>query len=94
MVPFKKSLHDYFSTTRPVDSHCFRFSANTMRGLLAVSGFEIVHVNRYMDTDYLVMIGRKTDKSAEIPWEKDDWRQVVDFFDRWDKETRDHFREA
>ena len=90
LVPFRKPLHLYLSTN-PADTHCFRFSAHTLGGLMAVSGFRPVHVNRYIDTDYLVMIGERTDRSRPIPWERDDARAVIDFFRRWDKETGDHY---
>lgn len=91
LVPFKKPLHDYFSTNA-ADTHCFRFSANTLQGLLAVSGFETVHVNRFLDTDYLVLLGRKVERGRKIPWRGDDWRAVVDFFNRWHRETEDHYK--
>lgn len=90
LVPFKKPLHLYLSKN-PADTHCFRVSANTLQGLMAVSGFEMSAVNHYIDTDYLTMIGRKVEKSKKISWKGDDWREVVDFFKRWDKETRDHY---
>lgn len=91
MVPFKKPLH-YYLGTRPADSHCFRFSQNTLQGLLAASGFEMIAVNRAIDTDYLVMIGRKTDKSKPIDWQGDRYQEVIDFFNRWDIETQGYYR--
>ncbi len=93
LVPFKKPL-GYYLSRNPADTHAFRFSTNTLKGLLAMSGFETVHVNRYIDTDYLVMVGQRTDRSCEIPWDKDDWRQVLDFFNRWDRETEAHYANA
>ena len=90
LVPFKKPLHAYFSRN-PADTHCFRFSTNTLRGALAESGFEVTHVNHYLDTDYLVMIGTHRSRTRSIPWKGDDWRQVLDYFRRWDRETREHY---
>ena len=90
LVPFKKPLHLYISKNA-ADTHCFRVSANTLQGLMAVSGFKMSHVNRYIDTDYLTMIGQKTDKAEKIDWQGDDWQEVVDFFTRWDKETSEHY---
>ena len=90
LVPFKKPLNSYFSKNA-ADTHCFRFSRNTLGGLLAVSGFRTEHVNRYLDSDILLMIARKTDRSEPLPWTKDRWREVVDFFRRWDRETRAHY---
>lgn len=93
LVPFKKPLHKYFMKNA-ADTHCFRSSANTLQGLMAVSGFKMTEVNRFIDTDYLTMIGQKTDRSADIPWQGDNWEEVIDFFNRWDKETRDHYPET
>jgi 2-polyprenyl-3-methyl-5-hydroxy-6-metoxy-1,4-benzoquinol methylase len=90
LVPFKKPLHMYLSKN-PGDSHAFRFSANTLQGVLALSGFEVKFVNRFIDNDPLCMIAQKTDRSADIPWSKDDWRDVIDYFRRWDEETRQHY---
>ncbi len=86
LVPFKKPLN-YYLSTNPADAHCFRFSANALTGLLAVTGFELAGMNRYIDTDYLVAIGRKRPKGTAIPWQGDDWRKVYDFFERWHRET-------
>ena len=33
-------------------------------------GFEITFVNRYIDTDWLVVIGRKIDKPPAFPGQK------------------------
>lgn len=88
LVPFKKPLNYYIAAERSLDSHAFRFSANTLRGLFAVSGFEIEHANRYIDSDILCMIGRKTDRSQTLQWKGDDYRKVIDFFDRWHRETQ------
>ena len=90
LVPFKKPLHAYLSSN-PADTHCFRFSANPLRGALPESGFEATHVNRYLDPDSLVMIAARRSRTAAIPWHGDDWRQVVDFFRRWDRETCHHY---
>ncbi len=87
LVPFKKPLGLYLSHN-PADTHSFRFSANALQGLLAKTGFEKAAVNRYLDTDWLVMIGRKTDRSQEIPWKGDDWQRVIEFFNRWHEDTK------
>lgn len=90
LVPFKKPL-DLYLSTNPADTHAFRFSANTLAGLLAVSGFEVTHVNSYIDTDYLCIIARKKDRSESIEWKGDDYLKVYDFFERWHRESI-HYR--
>jgi SAM-dependent methyltransferase len=86
LVPFKKPLNMYLSTN-PADTHSFRFSANTLQGLLAVAGFEKAYVNHYIDTDWLCMIGRRTDGGRAIPWQGDDYKRVLEFFKRWHQDT-------
>ncbi|MCK5541088.1 MAG: methyltransferase domain-containing protein [Desulfobacterales bacterium] len=86
LVPFKKPLQNYIGTN-PADTHCFRFSANTLRALLAVNGFETVYINRYIDTDHLCVIGQKKPEDSKIEWQGDDFLSVYDFFERWHKEN-------
>jgi hypothetical protein len=93
LVPFKKPLQ-YFFSKNPVDTHPVNFSFNSLRGILASTGFEMTHVNQYIDNDIMIMIARKTDRSTPIVTPKDDWRAVTSFFDRWHKETQDHYKSA
>lgn len=86
LVPFKKPLHSYFPT-HALDTHPVRFSANTLRGMLAVCGLEAIHVNRYLDTDYLCALARKRPRGTRIEWAGDDPVRVLEFFDRWHKES-------
>lgn len=89
LVPFKKPLHYYLGANS--DIHPFHFSANTIRGLLAAAGFEVTSVNRFIDSDYLVTVARKTDRGKPIPWQGDDWQAVKAFFERWDAETQNFY---
>jgi len=93
LVPFKKPLQ-YYLGPKPLDTHSFRVSANTLRGLLAVSGFEITHINRYIDTDYLVVVAKKVEKNTVIEWQKDDYKSVINFFDRWHEDTQNYYIDA
>jgi len=82
LVPFRKSLSDYFSKTFPADLHPSNFSANTLKLLMQLSGLEVVFVNRYFDSDVLLVIGKKVDHQVE-PKFFDDQKQVVDFMKEW-----------
>lgn len=93
LVPFKKPLNFYFAKGSQ-DTHCFRFSVNTLRGMLAVCGFEPVFVNRYIDQDWLCVIGRKAEDGREIEWRADDYRAVIDFFERWHQESQTYYAEC
>jgi 2-polyprenyl-3-methyl-5-hydroxy-6-metoxy-1,4-benzoquinol methylase len=90
LVPFKKPLH-YYLEPYEADTHAFRFSAKSLARALALSGFKPIETNRFIDTDYLVMIGCRTDEPPnDLPC--DDWREVVDFFERWHDETQRFYR--
>jgi 2-polyprenyl-3-methyl-5-hydroxy-6-metoxy-1,4-benzoquinol methylase len=86
LVPFKKPLNMYLSKN-PADTHSFRFSANTLQGFFAIAGFEKEFVNHFIDTDWLVMIGKSVEAGKKIEWKGDDPKKVLDFFKRWHAET-------
>ncbi len=94
LVPFKKPLQ-YYVGDADLDTHNFRFSATALERLLATTGFEKQHVNRYIDNDVLCMIARKTEPVAKDAGDLpvDDWRAVIDFFERWHAETKAHYAE-
>lgn len=87
LVPFKKPMDYYLQGPRPNDTHPFRFSANTLKGLFAVTGFKPVYINRYIDTEWMVCIGQKQPEGTKIEWQGDDYIKVADFFERWHKDT-------
>ena len=91
LVPFKKPLH-YYLGRNPADTHCFRFSANTLQGALARNGIETAWVNRYLDNDILCVIGRISGQTS-LPWDGDDYLDVVGFFERWHVETQMYYRD-
>lgn len=93
LVPFKKPLH-YYLSKNPADTHAFRFSANTLRGLLAVSGFKTEFTNRYIDTDFLVVMARKMPTAEKLAWTGDNPDEVSDFFSRWHAETAAYYNDA
>lgn len=90
LVPFKKPLQFYIAQGMQ-DTHALRFSVNSLTNLFNVSGFEPVFTNRYIDNDIFCMIGRKTKVPENVDYEKDDWQEIVSFFERWDKETSDYY---
>lgn len=86
LVPYKKRLDDYLNAN-DADLNSFRFSANTLRGILAMTGFKTVEINRYRDTDYLCVVGQKQPEGTEIAWKGDSFMEVHHFFERWHTET-------
>jgi 2-polyprenyl-3-methyl-5-hydroxy-6-metoxy-1,4-benzoquinol methylase len=83
LVPFKKPMSSYFSDN-PADTHCFRFSAETLASAFYVSGFELTEpINRYRDSDALVLIGGLAEPNrywADYP------QEVLDFFKSWSEQ--------
>ena len=86
-VPFKKPLGDYLGKS-PLDLHSWRFSHRTLDALMRANAIEPVLVNRYRDSDYLVMVGKPVDEP--LPWRGDDYRQVLKFFRKWHWATKDY----
>jgi len=93
LVPFKKPLHYYLN---PLVSalHPFFFSANALHNLFTNACFKVEHVNRFIDTDYLVMTGRAEPQASRPALAKDDWQDVIGFFERWHEETKKHYAGA
>ena len=87
LVPFKKPLH-YYLQKMAIDLHPYHFSANSLQNLLKVVGFEIVHVNRFIDTDYLCIIAKKPEAKINNDYTVDNYEDVISFFERWHIETK------
>ncbi len=85
LVPFKKPLSKYLSKVL-ADTHSFRFSRNTLGRLLMLNGLQISNENRFIDTDYLILSGKPTQKKLKLP--KDKYLDVINFFNRWHKEEK------
>jgi hypothetical protein len=86
LVPFRKSLKDYFSPKMPADLHPSNFSANTLRCLMQLAGLEICYTNRFFDSDVLLVIGRRIENEVK-PTYFDTADAVVHFFREWDMQS-------
>ncbi len=93
MVPFKKPLYDYLSKN-PADTHSFRFSPNSLQNVVNLAGFEVTFVNRYLDSDVLLCIGKKTKTATEPKLKVDKYLDVYNYFERWHVETQMYFPQA
>lgn len=87
LVPFKKPLGDYFSPDRDPDTHSFRWSRRSLTNLLIKHGFAVAYENHWHDSDWMILIGRKTDAPA-LGWTADqsacdDPDDVLQFFKDW-----------
>ncbi len=90
LVPFKKPLHYYFSKL-PVDLHPYHFSAKSLKNLLKVGGFKIMAENRFIDSDYLCIIAKKSDDMFENDFEVDNYIDILSFFERWHLDTQKYY---
>lgn len=60
------------------------FSKNSIVNLLKINGFQIKYINRYEDTDYLVVIAQNKFKKFN-KFEIDDYKKILSFFKHWEK---------
>ena len=93
LVPFKKNLNDYFAKTHPEDIHPWHFSAKSLQALLILSGFKVVYVNRFKDSNELLLIAKKQKNQIKIN-KKDNYKKVYRFFKKWheiSKNSKDLF---
>ena len=93
LVPIKKSLEDMFRTDRPADIHPNYFSANSLISSLESAGFRLRYINRFHDSDVLLVITQKQElpeKSALLNC--DDSAMVIDFFRLWDELSKNQYK--
>lgn len=85
LVPYKKPMSSYFSDNRP-DTHCFRFSHETLCAALQKSGLgPHGESSRFWDSDWLVRVAKPT-PPLDIRGPVDDPREVLDFFRSWSEQ--------
>ena len=87
LVPYKKPIQMYFGNPDP-DTHPFHFSKNSLSNLLVLNKFKPVFINRYIDSDYLVIIAKKTTRVNKKKIILDDYRKVKKFFISWYKDSK------
>lgn len=85
LVPFKKPLSMYFSKN-PADTHCFRFSENSLIRAGNCGGIHAEETNFCDDSDWLVMRFEQGIEDANYEWLYDDPQKVLDFFQSWSEQ--------
>jgi len=86
LVPFKKPMGTYF-TRLPQDEQPYHFSFGTLQCLLAKCGFEVFAANNFWDDDLMSVLARKLPREQHIPWLRDDFVVVKEWFERWHRES-------
>jgi SAM-dependent methyltransferase len=83
LVHPRKSLKNWVGNM-PRYLNPYHFSCNSMKSLLMLCGFEIIFENRFYDTDYLVVVAKKTNKIFK-KYPIDDYKKIIEFFKTWEK---------
>lgn len=82
----------YFGGNKP-DLHPFHFTKNSLSNLLVLNKFRPVFINRYIDSDYLLIIAKKIDRVEEKNLKLDKAEDIKNFFRRWFKESLNYQKE-
>jgi len=93
LVPYKKSLNDLFSKIHPSDVHPWYFSFRSLKALLVCAGFETISNNRFIDSDVMLLIAKKSDSTRSQSLEFDDPNLVYSFMKNWDYLSSTLFKE-
>ena len=84
LVPFKKPLSYLLKPLHPTNIHPWYFSKNSLSALLSACGFEICFINRYFDSDVLLMIAQKTNfPKSNSQVVVDDYKEIQKFFEEY-----------
>jgi SAM-dependent methyltransferase len=81
LVHPKKELKEWVGKMRGY-LHPTHYSKNSLINLMKINGFEIKKINRYYDTDYLVIIGQNK-KNFSQKYEIDNPEKILNFFKKW-----------
>ncbi len=93
LVPYKKPIQMYFGRKQAPDMHPFHFSKNSLINLLALNKFKIVYINRYIDSEYLLVIAKKTNIIQKKYIKLDNYKIVKKFFENWYKHSLNYKKE-
>lgn len=87
LVPFKKPLSSYLGSGTPPDTHCFRWSWNTLAGTFTRSRLVPIEWNDYQENDVMIEVARQSlSDEGYLVHGRDNPDKVQDFFARWQRE--------
>lgn len=82
-VPFKKPLSSYFSKNA-ADTHCFRWSGNSLRRAAHMAGYTEFSINNCAQSDWMVAIAGKPYSGAiDVRGPRDNPTDVLEYFQAW-----------
>ena len=93
LVPFKKPIQMYFGKNNP-DLHPFHFSKNSLSNILLLNKFRPIYINRYIDSDHIIIIAKKIKKVEKNKIKLDNYLKVKNFFERWYRESQKYKAEV
>lgn len=83
LVPFKKRLSDYLpGPDREVDTHCYRWSRNSLHLALSMAGFGPLVWNDWESSDVMAVVA---DGRGCLFEPRDDPAEILEFFERWQR---------
>jgi 2-polyprenyl-3-methyl-5-hydroxy-6-metoxy-1,4-benzoquinol methylase len=85
MVPYKKRISQYINRDNPPDSHCFRFSRRSLSNAMEMAGLEETVVNRYQDSDWLLIAAEPKEVGAEPDIIPENPEHILNFFNEWER---------
>ena len=65
----------------------WRFSFNSLRNLLLLFDFEIIHTNNYVHNENMVIVAKKSEKIKKN-YKIDNYKRVISFFNNWKKYSK------
>lgn len=84
LVPPRKRMRDYFSLN-PADTHCFRWSASSLRMAAEKAGFKHDGSNDWRQNDVLLMSFKIAEPAMQMIFKPDSTiaDDILAFFDKW-----------
>tara|TARA_B100000282_G_scaffold294375_2_gene271438 strand:- start:6445 stop:7377 length:933 start_codon:yes stop_codon:yes gene_type:complete len=91
LVPFKKPIYNCFNKDNDISGkiHPWHWSFNSLKNIFKLFGFTILAHNRYFDENDLVIIFKNSNNYKQN-FECDNYKEVLNFFSRWKRESKNY----
>ena len=90
LVPPVYIMEHYFNYGKKPSTflnYPWRFSFNSLRNLLLLFDFEIIHTNNYVHNENMVIVAKKSEKIKKN-YKIDNYKRVISFFNNWKKYSK------
>ncbi len=92
LVPFKKPIQLFIPKEDPA-YHPYFFSKNSLMNILLLNNLKPIFINKYIDTDYLLIIAKKSNNNLLDKIKLDDFKKVKKFFSDWYNESKKYSKD-